>query len=140
MYIYLIYIQIYMIVLNCWSLNFKHIFIILHLYPPPLTMIVLDIIFSNCFVYPLIAYCGYKWFYCCLSTFLLALCMDDFLSLMYVSLYQWAFSFCNFHFPSLFFIKRSSLNISCLVVLNCFSFCLSVKIVIFASTLNKRHA
>ena len=51
---------------------------------------------SNYFVHPLTAYCGNIWFYSCLLTFLLALCMDDFLLLLSVCLHQWAFTFYNF--------------------------------------------
>ena len=61
---------------------------------------------SNCFVYPLPAYCGFWWFhYICLSAFPLALHMID--SHLYC-LYQQAFVFCNFHVSKLwpFFLLR----------------------------------
>ena len=62
---------IFKIVLSCSSLNCKCISSILFLYPPLLTLLVL------------VAY----------------LCMDDFLSLLYACLYQWALSFVIFLFP-----------------------------------------
>ena len=48
---------------------------------------------SLSFFLSLTTYCGYTWFYT--SVFfhsLLTVCVDDFLSLLYVFLYQWAFS------------------------------------------------
>ena len=91
----------YLIVLSCCSLNFKCILNTLHLYSPPLTITVLIYFTSNCFRYPLTAYCGYRWYYYFyLSTSLLALCVDDFLPLLYVCLYWWTFSFHNFLFSS----------------------------------------
>ena len=38
--------------------------------------------------------------YSCFLTCLLALCVGDFLPLLNVCFYQWAFSFCHFHFSS----------------------------------------
>ena len=54
---------------------------------------------SKCFVYPLTAYCRYRWFYYFfLLTSLLALCVGDFLPLLYVHLYCWAFPPMSFLF------------------------------------------
>ena len=54
---------------------------------------------SNCFVYPLPAYCGFWWFhYFCRLAFLLALHMIDF---HLYHLYWQAFVFCNFHVSKL---------------------------------------
>ena len=61
-----------------------------HLNYPPLKTAVFDLYFtSNCFVYPLTAYCGCK-IILLLLTFNLptTLCMDDFLTLLYVCPYQ----------------------------------------------------
>ena len=98
------------------------ILITLHFCPPPSTFTVLISYF-------------YRWFYYFyLSTFLLILYIVDLLLLLYFCLYQWDFSFCNFHVSNcgLFFsILTSSFSIyctACLVVLNSFSFCLCVKL------------
>ena len=49
------------------------------------------------FVHPWAAHCGYRWFYYfCLLPSPVALCVDDFLLLFDVCLYQWAFPFWNF--------------------------------------------
>ena len=125
-----------MIVLSCWSLNFKCTLrpCVCTLLPSRLLFLI-SYFMSNCFVYPLTAYCGYRWFYYfCLLIFLLTLYMDDFLPLLYVYLYWWAFTFCNFHASYcgfFFFTWKSSFNLSCkagLVMLNFSSFCLSVKL------------
>ena len=122
---------IHMIVLNCQSLNVTCILKTLHFYSPPLIITAFDFT-SNCFLYPLTAYCGYRWFYYfCLLTSQLALCVDNFLPLLYVCLYPWAFTFLNSLVSScglFFFTWRSFFNICCkagLVVLSSFSFCLS---------------
>ena len=48
-------------------------------------------------MHPWAAHCGYRWFYYfCLLPSPLALCVDDFLLLFDVCLYQWAFPFWNF--------------------------------------------
>ena len=141
------YIAVHMycvLVLSCWSLNLKCILDTVHLYSPPLKITVFDIIFYICFVCPLTVYCEYRWFYYfCLLTFLV-LHVDVFLSLWYVCLYQWAFPFCNFLVSSCFLFfsaYRSSFRIcAALVVLNSFSFCLCVKLLISPSNPNESLA
>ena len=98
----------------CWSLNFKCSSHFLHLYSPVLTI----------------------------SGFISYLCEDDFLLVLYVCTYWWAFPFLIFLFlivasfipprevPLAFFWKTD------LVVLNSVSFCLSVKFLILPSNLN----
>ena len=91
---------IHIIVLSCWSLNFTCILKTLHLYCLPFLITVFDLT-SNCFIYPLTAYCGYRWFcYLCLLTSLLSLSMDNFLNLLSACLYLWAFTFLKSLVPS----------------------------------------
>ena len=138
-----------MIALSCWTLNFKCILKPWTCIPlPSLLLFLMSYFTSDCLVYSLTAYCGYRQFYYfCLLTSLLALCVDDFLPLLYVCLYQCNFSFYNFlvyscdllsfslwEVPLTFFAKLG------LVVLNCFSFCLSVMLLIFSWNLNKSLA
>ena len=97
-----IVVYIYVIVLSYWSLNFKCILKTLHLCCR-LVFLISYFIF-NCFVYPLTAYCGYRWFYYfCLLTSLLALSLDDFLPFLYACLYQWVF-----HFLILFLVMEAT--------------------------------
>ena len=126
-------VHIYMIILSCWPLKFKHILTTLH-FLPPFHVYNFDIIFTSfCFVYPLATYCRYRWFYnFCLLTFLLALYMANILPLLYICLYQWDFFPFMFH-VSFLFTWKSPFNISfkaSLLVLNSFSFCLPVKLLI----------
>ena len=72
--------------------------------------------------------------------------MVDLLSLLYICLYQWDFSFCYFHIYScdlFFFTWRILFNISVkagLMLLKSFSYCLFVKLLISPSNLNESLA
>ena len=72
--------------------------------------------------------------------------VNGFLSLLYVCLYRWGFSFCNFLDSSsglFFFAWRSFFNICCnagLVVLNSLNFSWTEKLLILPSNLNESFA
>ena len=82
-----------------------------------------------------------------IAVLILYLCVDAVLSLLYAFLYQWAFLFVVFLFavvpPPLFSRPREVPLVFCktvLVVLNSFSFCLSVKLLISPSNLSESLA
>ena len=72
--------------------------------------------------------------------------VNGFLSLLYVCLFQWGFSFFNFLDSSsdlFFFARRRFFNICCntgLVVLNSLNFCLTGELLILPSNLNESFA
>ena len=97
------YHEVYVYVYDCFRLlmsYFQCILTTLYFYPLHSWLLFLMSYFtSNCFVYPLTVYCWYRWFhYFCLLSFLLALCMDDFLPLLYVCVYKWVFHLVIFMF------------------------------------------
>lgn len=58
-FLYSSFMYMYMMVLSCWSLNFKCTLIALHLYSSPVMITVFISYFtSKCSMYPLAAYCG----------------------------------------------------------------------------------
>ena len=78
-----------------------------------------------------------------LLTSLLILYVDNFLPLLYICHYWWAFSFHNFFVSLGYFSIKSSFNIHCkadLVVLNSFSFCFSIKLLISPPNLKESLA
>ena len=83
-----VFIQLY--IYNCFKLLISYFQ--MHFSNLPLVLssphkFLISYFISNCFVYPLTAYCGYRWFYYfCLLTLLLALYMVDLLPLLYICL------------------------------------------------------
>ena len=92
---------------SCWALNFTWTLTTLHCYSAPPQSLNLTLYFtSTCFVCPLTSYCEYRWFYYCfLSSFLLAVYIVDLLPLLNICLNQWGFSFSKF--PFLIFMFQS---------------------------------
>lgn len=135
-----------MIVVVCLSLNFKCIFVKLHLYSPPLWLLFLISYFTyNCFVYNLTAYCGHRWLYHLFFTSLLAFCVDDFLPLLCLLLPVSIFIFEFFFFQVMtFYLTPRKVPLGFIVKMiwwhSIFSFCLSVSILIMPSNLNRSLA